>query len=132
MARPNRTEELSIQSNGCGSVDTVFIIPPASRAAFDIAITPRIDHDRTKLLGRKTYRSVWTQGKPPAFDFHEGDVFHSRDNAQLVQVDSVSGDDLTIRLFRRSYGPTSWAFKSKTAATQPAFAEFLITGEWPP
>jgi hypothetical protein len=57
---------------------------------------------RTEVFKRKRFIQVWTQGIPPAYDFHEGDTIHSADGMYTVQVNSAGSDGmLAVQVYQK-------------------------------
>jgi hypothetical protein len=127
--RSKRTEILSIQFDGEYSVGWKFRVHTAFRPAFDISLSTLIDQSHPQAGGGKRYRQIWTQGNPPAYDFHEGDTLHSMDDLRLAQVIGRSGNQLTVRLLIRLAHGLRWEPEGGLVeCSQNQFVEFLKTG----
>lgn len=97
-----------------------FSIPAHFWPAFDVV--------RTERIYRKKPRLVWTQGNPPAYDFHEGDMFYSRDGSRAVQVTRVASiDGVRYTPYRAGLVPR-WVPEDDAALQPQAFADLLRNG----
>lgn len=89
---------------------------------------PALDVLRTERVYQKRPRLVWTQGNPPAYDFHEGDIFRSRSGEHAVQITRVASiDGVRYTAYLLGLKPL-WMPMGEGALQPQQFADLLRDG----
>jgi hypothetical protein len=114
-----RTTKLSVTFDGGYAKAWAFKVGECFRPALDIKYTPYIDKKS------KIERSHWTEGVPPKYAFHIGDLIHHSNDLDLsVQVQGILGDNcLSVAVYRHTTRESLLEMK------QVDFVEMLKKGD---
>jgi len=116
-------------------VDWEFPIGPHFYSAFDLLRTDRVQR-ATATTPRHVAR-VWTQGSPPNYDFHEGDLFINVTNDAALQVRAASPAEIRFDALHRDSTDHRWVVVGQFLSVPASFVgclQCLRTGilrAWP-